>query len=478
MTPTPADPLTHALKSTPQIFLQPPRSLHASALALLKATLDPLAEEVGRVQGVRAGKRKRGSKKEEEESLRLKRVHVEGFPVEVVWEQVLRVVEGVGREVGREVFGGGEDGRGGGRGGEDGEESGLGGDGEESGLGGDGEESGGGGEESGLNVDGDVDVDGEGEGLTQDEDGDEDGEGMDGLEEEEAEEGFGEEEDVGLDGEGFDEVDTEDEGPAEEFVPDPNGLNDGFFSIDNFNRQSQFLEQRDAKGDDDGAVNDEDEIDWGADPLGTDSGAALARLDREEEEDEDEEEQGDGPTFGNIDLNAPEGESDDEDRSSIEEGEMDGLTGISNTNNILYADFFAPPAQKARKNKKGRPNPHNFPAKPAAAPEPDENGDDIERTMSAVHRDLFEDDVSANESEDDDLPELDPADPKSRRSNHERRRAALAEEIRKLEAANVAKREWTLSGEARAADRPLNSLLEEDLEFERAGKPVPVITAE
>ncbi|KAL9037243.1 MAG: hypothetical protein Q9214_005785, partial [Letrouitia sp. 1 TL-2023] len=45
-------------------------------------------------------------------------------------------------------------------------------------------------------------------------------------------------------------------------------------------------------------------------------------------------------------------------------------------------------------------------------------------------------------------------------------------------AANVAQREWTLAGEARAADRPFNSLLEEDLEFEHAGKPVPIVTSE
>jgi U3 small nucleolar RNA-associated protein MPP10 len=96
--------------------------------------------------------------------------------------------------------------------------------------------------------------------------------------------------------------------------------------------------------------------------------------------------------------------------------------------------------------------------------------------MARVHRDLFEDDDDV-ESEGD-LSDVDPSDPKSRRSTHERRQAKIAEEIRKLEAANVAKREWQLSGEARAADRPLNSLLEENLEFERAGKPVPIVTAE
>ena len=102
--------------------------------------------------------------------------------------------------------------------------------------------------------------------------------------------------------------------------------------------------------------------------------------------------------------------------------------------------------------------------------------DDIERTMSAVHRDLFEEDDDVES--DGDLTDLDPSDPKSRRSTHERRQAKLAEDIRRLEAANVAKRQWQLSGEARANDRPLNSLLEEDLDFERAGKPVPVITEE
>lgn len=96
--------------------------------------------------------------------------------------------------------------------------------------------------------------------------------------------------------------------------------------------------------------------------------------------------------------------------------------------------------------------------------------------MARVHRDLFEDNDDVES--DGDLSDVDPSDPKSRRSTHERRQAKLAEEIRKLEAANVAKREWQLSGEARAQDRPLNSLLEENLEFERAGKPVPIVTAE
>lgn len=56
--------------------------------------------------------------------------------------------------------------------------------------------------------------------------------------------------------------------------------------------------------------------------------------------------------------------------------------------------------------------------------------------------------------------------------------AALKEQIAALEAENVAPKKWTLTGESNARNRPQNSLLEEDLDFERAMKPVPVVTEE
>lgn len=56
--------------------------------------------------------------------------------------------------------------------------------------------------------------------------------------------------------------------------------------------------------------------------------------------------------------------------------------------------------------------------------------------------------------------------------------AALQEEIDRLEQENVGKRDWTLRGEAGGRVRPQNSLLEEDLEFESAGKAKPIVTEE
>jgi U3 small nucleolar RNA-associated protein MPP10 len=56
--------------------------------------------------------------------------------------------------------------------------------------------------------------------------------------------------------------------------------------------------------------------------------------------------------------------------------------------------------------------------------------------------------------------------------------AALQQEISRLEAENVGQKEWVLMGEASSRSRPQNSLLEEDLEFDRVMKAVPVITEE
>ncbi|XP_014560808.1 hypothetical protein COCVIDRAFT_34131 [Bipolaris victoriae FI3] len=438
-----------SLFTNPLAFLQPTSQLNASFLAAAKQYLDPVAAGVSESQSRRQQelrkKRKRGGDYDDDINvLHLKKVHVDGFGVDQVFEQTRKIVEATAEEIELSLP---EQ--------EDGvvpefdEE-------DEEDL----EEP----EEYHTESDiGEEGVDWEYDGVDDDEDAKpEDDESED--EDEEMEDG---EEGMLSDGGSDDE-------PAETYVPDPNGLNDGFFSIDDFNKQTDFLEQQDQRGE--GVDSDDEEINWEADPMEDDGAKTKARPSLGDASD-DESDEG-GPTFGNADLNAPEGDSGDED--DFEEGDLDGLDAGMNANNVMYKDFFAPPAQKAGKNKnknskkRGRPNPHNFPEKQE---EPEEEiEEDVERTMAKVHRDLFEDDDDVES--DGDLSDVDPSDPKSRRSTHERRQAKIAEEIRKLEAANVAKRQWQLSGEARAADRPLNSLLEENLEFERAGKPVPIVTQE
>ncbi|KAG1755226.1 Mpp10 protein [Suillus paluster] len=67
-------------------------------------------------------------------------------------------------------------------------------------------------------------------------------------------------------------------------------------------------------------------------------------------------------------------------------------------------------------------------------------------------------------------------EPDSNMTTYEKRMAALQAQIKELEAENVAKKDWVLMGEATSKSRPQDSLLQEDLEFERTMKAVPVIT--
>ncbi|GAA6048117.1 U3 small nucleolar RNA-associated protein MPP10 [Rhodotorula toruloides] len=97
-----------------------------------------------------------------------------------------------------------------------------------------------------------------------------------------------------------------------------------------------------------------------------------------------------------------------------------------------------------------------------------EDEDDIledEQTMQRFKSELFDDE----EPEDDKTKNM---------SRHERRLLQLSSQIAALEQENVGPKDWTLIGEAQSKQRPVNSLLDEDLEFERMGKVAPVITEE
>lgn len=233
------------------------------------------------------------------------------------------------------------------------------------------------------------------------------------------------------------------------YTRDRFGLNDGFFSIDDFNRQSEFFENSDAKGGRNDRESDDDEIDWGADPL---AGGLKDSSDAETGDDMSGSSDGEGPMFDDA---YTQGEADvdgDDDAASDDDYEVDGANQI-NAGDSEYSDDVA-----------GMP----------ATAEPISE-DDVNRAAADVRRDLFDDEMSADSGDDSDAG---PAGHRADGSAHEKQRARIADEIRRLEAANVSKKEWMVSGEARAAERPMNSLIEEDLDFERIGKPVPVATNE
>lgn len=428
-------------RSNRHAFLQPSPAIPTESLNLVKSTLEGFAAQVGDEQAERlkeSRKRKRGGV--EGGVLKMRKVYVDGFETGQVWQQAKRIIGGVlkySEEALSEL--------------EEREEVTVNGvNGDESKVlefGEDGFEVGSD-EQSGEEVSDEDDEDGEAEELSDEEaleNGvEDDWENEDGAEEED------------------DEEEPEDGG---EYVEDPDGLNDGFFSLDDFNKQTQWFEDQDARGDPNtDAASDDEEIDWGADPLAPSKGKSQASKQAEEEPSDDEDDDEAGPTFGDMALDAPEGDSEDE---AMDE-DLDDEANDFNANEVYYKDFFAPPPKRS---KNGKPRK----AVKFEPKQPDET--DVQRAMDDVRRDLFDDESEQSDSEDA-LSDVSAGDPKSRRSAHERRQAKLAEEIRKLEAASVAKREWALSGEAAAVDRPMNSLLEEDLDFEHVGKPVPVITPE
>jgi len=63
-------------------------------------------------------------------------------------------------------------------------------------------------------------------------------------------------------------------------------------------------------------------------------------------------------------------------------------------------------------------------------------------------------------------------------SRFEKKQRQMENKIRKLEEENLKTKSWKFSGESGASSRPINSLLEEELDYEYASKLPPVITEE
>ncbi|KIM48170.1 hypothetical protein M413DRAFT_439891 [Hebeloma cylindrosporum] len=195
---------------------------------------------------------------------------------------------------------------------------------------------------------------------------------------------------------------------------------------------------------------------------------------------------------------------------------------LENEGELFYRDFFEPPSRSSSTTspkktkavnssqvrfheevrvKKIKPTGKNRPLRDDSIEEGDDDDDEEEDEDEDEHGPTFDDQDS--EDDDDDDSELhEDEDDEDVESNiatiqrlkndlfaeeeeeandmttHERRMAALREQITELEAENVAPKEWVLMGEAGTRQRPQNSLLEEDLEFDRVMKAVPVTTEE
>lgn len=451
--PATVEPLNSTLFA-PWNFLHPTVELHGAISSSAKHFFDSLATSVSgsqysRLQNTRKRKRSEPRQDPTDRILQLKQLYVDGFASDQVWEQAVRILDSTEDEIKRDHT---HD------------------------------------QSLSLNArapsvlraspssnieeleqsDADDSMDDESGQPTSDYDEDVDVESASEAENPPFDELDGEDLDEAFSG-GSAPTQSDEQSTRDTYKEDPFGLNDGFFSIDDFNAQSEAFEKEDARGGLTEEVDsDHEEIDWHSNPLIPGSAApisadAASKQADGTEDDKMSDSSENGPTFDDANMQGGSDSSEDDEEAEIDAG------GWIDTGNIKYADFFAPPPRKATQ-KNSRPLPKTQPATADVA-------NDMDRAMANVHRDLFEDEPSG-EDEDEDASLDDIEGPKNQRSTHERQRARITDEIRRLEAANVAKKEWMLSGEARAVERPVNSLIEEDLDFERIGKPVPVVTTE
>lgn len=232
--PSPMDlrstsPATAAFLAKPTAFLLPSAQLNSTFLTAAKQLLDPVATGVSEAQVQRQQEQRKKRKRGEDDGddsckvLQLKKIHIQGFSTAQVWQQASKILDAAVDEIERSLPQDDDDTLAVRAGEEDGEDdiSELEDKEASSELG-----------EEGVDWEYDgEDVSGE-EGLDEEESAD-DGEDLDGddYDMEDDEEGI-----FSDDGSGMDE-------PAETYRPDPNGLNDGFFEIDQFNKQTDFLEQ-------------------------------------------------------------------------------------------------------------------------------------------------------------------------------------------------------------------------------------------
>jgi len=254
----------------------------------------------------------------------------------------------------------------------------------------------------------------------------------------------------------------------ENFVPLKHGIEDAFLNLDEMNA---FLDEQDAleasKGEEENdEESDDDDIDYFADVP---------------DQDEDESEgQGRSARYDDF-YDAPDTDVltyDDAFNKFGEDGEED-LEGDDEE----YDEEDGMPAQKQiRKVRK-------------AASQDDINGDNLSEVAEEEEDEEEEDEEEEDEEDDGDEDGEDAGETESKGntgmslfnaeddedgslSTFQKQQKALKRKIDNIEDSMLQEKTWAMRGEATRADRPADSLLEPEFEFEHASKPAPVMTTE
>lgn len=167
--------------------------------------------------------------------------------------------------------------------------------------------------------------------------------------------------------------------------------------------------------------------------------------------------------FNKQTLEAEGGRADQEDDEEIDY--FENVPSDDEEEAIYYEDFFDKPNTKKRTTGGDKISLNTKKTD-------DFDEADYEAAVDSAKLDLF-----AEEGDDSEIDQ-DDKDVEGKLSTYERQQIDIQNQIDQLEKDAVAEKKWALKGEVGAQDRPADSLLTEEVEFDRTAKPVPVITSE
>jgi len=138
---------------------------------------------------------------------------------------------------------------------------------------------------------------------------------------------------------------------------------------------------------------------------------------------------------------------------------------------LRYDDWFAKPGTHRDSDKEGDPIENNIELEKTNLYYNSQS--DIKKELSRFQKEQ-EEKLKEIQNEEKYILEEDDVE----LSKHQLKQQRMANRIKKLEEENLKSKSWSLSGESQANQRPINSLLEEELDYEFASKLPPLITEE
>lgn len=183
-------------------------------------------------------------------------------------------------------------------------------------------------------------------------------------------------------------------------------------------------------------------------------------------------------------ANFSDDEETDEDEDDDDLNEVDMFGNIGNekedeaAKSMKYNDFFGDSEPGPADERRGSDEEAGL---EDVNPDQEDGDDSSETSETEGAADVMANTQDGDTDDDLDAEELDldgGATPSSELSRFERQQLRMQAEIAKLEEVNVGDKPWQLAGEVQAGARPLDSLLQEDLDFDVTTAPAPDITEE